>query len=138
MRKGPTLKVALIDWKFPHTETHRNMNVCNALLGTLLLAVTSFVPAYSEIIQQSDTGAQAQGPPPSGTQTATLPAQNQAAQSSAPLRVMVGKSLLINTTERLRRISLTDPRDCLGPSDHTNSNSGSRKVPGRNFSADLG
>ena len=37
MRKGPTLKVALIDWKFPHTETHRNMNVCNALLGTLLL-----------------------------------------------------------------------------------------------------
>jgi pilus assembly protein CpaC len=85
------------------------MNVCKTLLGTLLLAVTSFVPAYSEIMQQSDSGAQAQGPPPSGTQTATLPAQNQAAQSSAPLRVMVGKSLLINTTERLRRISLTDP-----------------------------
>ena len=30
-------------------------------------------------------------------------------QGSAPLRVMVGKSLLINTTERLKRISVTDP-----------------------------
>jgi pilus assembly protein CpaC len=109
MQKGPTLKAALVDRKFPHTETHRNMNVCNTLLGTLLLAVTSLVPAYSEIMQQSDSGAQAQSPPPSGTQTATLPAQNQAAQGSAPLRVMVGKSLLINTTERLRRISITDP-----------------------------
>ena len=39
----------------------------------------------------------------------TLPAQTQQPQGSAPLRVMVGKSLLINTTERLRRISVTDP-----------------------------
>jgi len=31
--------------------------------------------------------------------------QQGAAQGAAPLRVMVGKSLLINTTERLRRIS---------------------------------
>jgi pilus assembly protein CpaC len=30
-------------------------------------------------------------------------------QGSAPLRVMVGKSLLINTTERLKRVSVTDP-----------------------------
>jgi pilus assembly protein CpaC len=30
-------------------------------------------------------------------------------QGPAPLRVMVGKSLLINTTERLRRVSVTDP-----------------------------
>ena len=34
--------------------------------------------------------------------------QQGAAQGAAPLRVMVGKSLLINTTERLRRISVTD------------------------------
>jgi pilus assembly protein CpaC len=85
------------------------MNVCNTLLGTLLLAVTSFVPAHAEVMRQSDSGVPAQNPPPSGTQTANLPAQNQAAQGSAPLRVMVGKSLLINTTERLRRISITDP-----------------------------
>jgi len=30
-------------------------------------------------------------------------------QGAAPLRVMVGKSLLVNTSERLRRISVTDP-----------------------------
>jgi len=45
-------------------------------------------------------------PPTSQT---TLPSQSGQAQGSAPLRVMVGKSLLINTTERLRRISVTDP-----------------------------
>jgi len=84
------------------------MKVRETLLGALVLAVISFVPAYSEIVQQADSGAQAQSPPPSGTQTTTVPAQAPA-QGSAPLRVMVGKSLLINTTERLKRVSLTDP-----------------------------
>jgi len=78
------------------------------LFGVLLLVLISFVPAYSEIMRPFDSGGQAQSPPPSGTQTTTLPAQAQAAPGSAPLRVMVGKSLLINTTERLKRISLTD------------------------------
>ena len=36
------------------------------------------------------------------------PAQN-VTPGAAPLRVMVGKSLLINTTERLKRVSVTDP-----------------------------
>jgi pilus assembly protein CpaC len=40
-----------------------------------------------------------QGPAPSATET----------PGAAPLRVMVGKSLLINTTERLKRVSVTDP-----------------------------
>jgi pilus assembly protein CpaC len=84
------------------------MNVCKTLLGALLLAAVSFVPAYPEIMQQPDSGAQAQSPPSTGTQTTTLPAQTPAS-GSAPLRVMVGKSLLINTTERLKRIALTDP-----------------------------
>jgi pilus assembly protein CpaC len=84
------------------------MKVCKTLLGALLLAVTTFVPAYSEIMQQPDSGAQAPTPPPTGTQTTTLPAQAPA-PGSAPLRVMVGKSLLINTTERLKRVALTDP-----------------------------
>src|SRR4051794_10950947 len=94
---------------FPHMETNRKMNFCRTLLGALLLALISFIPAYSEITQQPDSGAQAQSPPPSGTQTATLPAQSQQPAGAAPLRVMVGKSLLINTTERLKRISVTDP-----------------------------
>jgi pilus assembly protein CpaC len=46
--------------------------------------------------------AAVQGPAAS----AQSPAENQGA---APLRVMVGKSILINTTERIKRISVTDP-----------------------------
>jgi pilus assembly protein CpaC len=84
------------------------MKVRASLLGVLLFTV-AFVPAaFSEIMQQADTAGQAQSPAPSGTQTTTLPAQSQP-QGSAPLRVMVGKSLLINTTERLKRLSVTDP-----------------------------
>lgn len=109
MENGPTQKAALIHRKFPHTEICRDMNVCKTVLGPLLLAILLFIPAYSELQQPSDNGAQAQTPPPSGTPTTTLPPQSQAAQGSAPLRVMVGKSLLINTTERLKRVAVTDP-----------------------------
>jgi pilus assembly protein CpaC len=43
-------------------------------------------------------------------QTATPPSQTPApSEGPAPLRVMVGKSLLINTTDRLKRVSVTDP-----------------------------
>src|SRR5213076_884961 len=67
---------------------------------------------------------QQQAPPPSvqAVPAATTPeparaqippANSQAPQAegqgAAPLRVMVGKSLLINTTERLKRVSVTDP-----------------------------
>src|SRR5512142_2849529 len=37
------------------------------------------------------------------------PAQQMPEEASAPLRVMVGKSILINTTVRLKRVSVTDP-----------------------------
>ena len=80
------------------------MNVRACLLGAFLLAAIG-LPAFSEIMQQPEPAGQT--PAPTGTQTTTLPAQSQA-QGSAPLRVMVGKSLLINTTEQLRRISITD------------------------------
>ncbi len=63
---------------------------------------------YTESLQQQ---AEPAAPVPAQDQAATaaqttLPAQPQ---GSAPLRVMVDKSLLINTTERLKRISVTDP-----------------------------
>ena len=61
------------------------------------------------MLQQANPTEQSPGPAPTGTQTTTLPAQSQQPQGSAPLRVMVGKSLLINTTEQLKRISVTDP-----------------------------
>jgi Flp pilus assembly secretin CpaC len=40
--------------------------------------------------------------------TAQTPSEAES-RGAAPLRVMVGKSLLINTTERLKRVSVTDP-----------------------------
>jgi pilus assembly protein CpaC len=40
---------------------------------------------------------------------APTPQPEAASAGAAPLRVMVGKSLLINTTERLKRVSVTDP-----------------------------
>ncbi|HVO64476.1 MAG TPA: type II and III secretion system protein family protein [Terriglobales bacterium] len=50
---------------------------------------------------------------PSGPAPTTPPASAATPQSeltgAAPLRVLVGKSLLINTTERLKRVSVTDP-----------------------------
>jgi pilus assembly protein CpaC len=74
--------------------------------ASALLLFMFTLPVSSEIMQQPDNGTQSQAP--TTTQTTTLPAQAPT-QGSAPLRVMVGKSLLINTTERLRRVSVTDP-----------------------------
>jgi pilus assembly protein CpaC len=57
--------------------------------------------------------AQSPAPAPAEVQAQEAPATASpapvAAPSAAPLRVMVGKSLLINTTERLKRVSVTDP-----------------------------
>src|SRR5262252_6380614 len=79
-------------------------------LLAVLFAVPLALPAWSELQPQSGAPDQSQVPSaPTATQTTTLPPQSQQPQGSAPLRVMVGKSLLINTTERLRRISVTDP-----------------------------
>jgi pilus assembly protein CpaC len=109
MPKGLTLKAVSVQRQFPSTETRHKMHFGKTLLSSFLLATVFFRPAHAESSQFSDAGAQAQSPPPTGTPTTTLPPQSQAAQGSAPLRVMVGKSLLINTTERLKRISVTDP-----------------------------
>ena len=84
------------------------MKVCKLLV--VVFAVVMTLPAWSEVLQQTGAADQSQTPAaPTGTQTATLPPTSQQPQGSAPLRVMVGKSLLINTTERLKRISVTDP-----------------------------
>src|SRR3984893_15935587 len=52
----------------------------------------------------SSSSAPEQGPAAS----AQMPSETES-HGAAPLRVMVGKSLLINTTERLKRVSVTDP-----------------------------
>src|SRR5579871_670843 len=89
-------------------ETNSKMNV-RILLGCLLLAVAPVLPAVSETAQQAEAAGQTQTSVPTGTPTTNVPAPAQQTQGSAPLRVMVGKSLLINTTERLKRIAITDP-----------------------------
>jgi pilus assembly protein CpaC len=96
----------------PHQERNLKMKVRACLLGAGLSAAL-VVPAFSGIVRQQDAAGQAPAAAPTTTQTATLaPATQQNSQGSAPLRVMVGKSLLVNTTdssERFRRISVTDP-----------------------------
>ncbi|HKU28534.1 MAG TPA: hypothetical protein VJQ54_23900, partial [Candidatus Sulfotelmatobacter sp.] len=78
-----------------------------ALIVAFLLVISN--PASADRQQpQAEPPAQPQNGTPPETQTTTLPAQQQP-PGAAPLRVMVGKSLLINTTERLKRISVTDP-----------------------------
>jgi len=76
--------------------------------STLLWATAALVFLPCAVLAELQQQQQNATPPPTGTQTATLPPQGELPQGSAPLRVMVGKSLLINTTERLRRISVTD------------------------------
>ena len=91
-------------------ERNLKMRVRAPFCRAFLFLVALTLPAASEIMQQPDTAGQAQSSAPNSTQTTTLPPESQPQpQGSAPLRVMVGKSLLINTTERLKRISVTDP-----------------------------
>ncbi|MGH9536562.1 MAG: pilus assembly protein N-terminal domain-containing protein, partial [Terriglobales bacterium] len=86
-----------------------------ALLITLLVTALLVAPIASK--GQEQTAPPTATPPPAQaapeqTQVPGPEANSQApqaeAQGAAPLRVLVGKSLLINTTERLKRISVTD------------------------------
>jgi pilus assembly protein CpaC len=83
-----------------------NFNPAASLWVAIVVVLLALAPAWAEMQQQSDPSTQPQNTAPP-TQTTTLP--NSQSQGAAPLRVMVGKSLLINTTERLKRISVTDP-----------------------------
>ena len=86
----------------------------------LVVALSFFVATPPAFPQEQARPVQAapaaqQAPEPEQTpapqqpeQPASLPPPAEA-QGAAPLRVMVGKSLLINTSERLRRVSVTDP-----------------------------
>jgi pilus assembly protein CpaC len=85
-----------------------NLNpVVRTLSLVLLVAVSALAAAQDQPAAQSPVATQpapAQAPGPEASSSEP----EAAAQGAAPLRVMVGKSLLINTTERLRRVSVTD------------------------------
>jgi pilus assembly protein CpaC len=65
-------------------------------------------PEQSAPEQPASQMAPSQAAPQGPAATAQAPSESEA-HGAAPLRVMVGKSLLINTTERLKRVSVTDP-----------------------------
>jgi len=95
----------------------------NRTLPAVLLAMLLLIASVAATSQDQPTAqpapappssdqspAQAQAPAPASTPgpDANSQAPQAEAQGAAPLRVLVGKSLLINTTERLKRISVTD------------------------------
>src|SRR6266849_5212890 len=95
------------------SERFEFMKVLTLIAGAVLLCIA---PVFA---RPADPNAGPQNPPATAStqgnaavpQT-TVPAAGTSTQevpSAAPLRVMVGKSLLINTTERLKRVSVTDP-----------------------------
>jgi pilus assembly protein CpaC len=87
------------------------MKVRTTFFAISFLLLAFFLPglAAAEVLaQQPATQAPQEPIPPDAAQT-TLPPQSAQPQGSAPLRVMVDKSLLINTTEQIKRISVTDP-----------------------------
>lgn len=59
--------------------------------------------------QQQQPAVQTPQAPVPAQDQAALPQTQQVTAGTAPLRVMVGKSLLVNTADRLRRVSVTDP-----------------------------
>jgi pilus assembly protein CpaC len=76
------------------------------VLATMMFART---PAFFDSNPQG-TPAMPSANPPAAQPPATTSSTGQSdTGGAAPLRVMVGKSLLINTTERLKRVSVTDP-----------------------------
>ena len=97
------------------------------LFATTIFATPIFAPTiFAGPVTHDDAapsaaaapaGAPAQNPPPSQdnppaaqpSATSTTTSAPSETPGAAPLRVMVGKSLLINTTERLKRVSVTDP-----------------------------
>jgi pilus assembly protein CpaC len=83
------------------------MKVRRTNLAAVALSLLLPVFALSEALPQQPVIQDSPPQEPPATQT-TLPAQSVQPQGSAPLRVMVDKSLLINTTERLKRVSVTD------------------------------
>jgi pilus assembly protein CpaC len=80
-------------WENRKMQTRKRL-----MIAVSILSLSSLAPARR---------AQQQQPAPAGPE-ATAQAPPAESQGSAPLRVLVGKSILINTTERIKRVSVTD------------------------------
>jgi len=95
---------SLINKFLPPLRVENSLKIALPRAAVGAVAVMLVLSAYSTAeLRQQDANQQPEHPA-----TASVPAPSEAT-GAAPLRVMVGKSLLINTSERLKRVSVTDP-----------------------------
>src|SRR5208283_5439006 len=109
---------------FPHASSQRSefMKALTLVAAVVLLGATSVFaltvapqgtpgpdPATAPGSSQNAPSQNPDAAPAAQPTPATSATSQSVTAGAAPLRVMVGKSLLINTTERLRRVSVTDP-----------------------------
>ncbi len=109
MKDESCMRVSVLHCELSHVETNHTMKFRTTLFTAIALFFTTSSFALASLQEPN-----APAPPPpqeevNHSNQTTLPPQSSQPQGSAPLRVMVDKSLLINTTERLKRISVTDP-----------------------------
>jgi pilus assembly protein CpaC len=83
------------------------MTLSPALAGALALLLLLPPSGLANSYAQEPAPAQPPQQPVEHPSSASIPSPNETT-GAAPLRVMVGKSLLINTSERLKRVSVTD------------------------------
>ena len=95
---------SLINKFLPPLRVENSLKIALPQAAVGAVAVMLVLSAYTTAeLRQQDATQQPEHPA-----TASVPAPSEAT-GAAPLRVMVGKSLLINTSERLKRVSVTDP-----------------------------
>ena len=88
------------------------MKVFTLIAGAVILCIAPVAAQPADPAASQNAPAAASAPGNAAAPQASVPttgASTQEGPGAAPLRVMVGKSLLINTTERLKRVSVTDP-----------------------------
>jgi len=94
-------------WEKPRVRV-RPVRILFSLLLPLCVATMASSQGPGGSPPVSDIQAVPQQPQAAGPSASTQ-APPPESQGAAPLRVMVGKSILINTTERIKRVSVTDP-----------------------------
>jgi pilus assembly protein CpaC len=82
------------------------MKVSMLVAVALLVGTTTM---FTRTVTADGSRQAAQDNAPAAQPNTTTTSGQNVTPGAAPLRVMVGKSLLINTTERLKRVSVTDP-----------------------------
>lgn len=80
-----------------------------ALSSALAVVLCAGPTGWTELLEQTAAPAGGQQTQPAAEHPASAQIPTTETSGAAPLRVMVGKSLLINTSERLKRVSVTDP-----------------------------